>query len=285
MIWLAVFLWVACTSVLPVAAATVGDPVATRSAEGQAHYEAGRYDEALRAYQDALVERPESAALHLNVGAAMYQLGDHENALEEFGRAAASPEAQVATRGFYNKGNTHFELQDYGAAVDAYKQALERTPGDVDAKANLELALRLMQQPPSSQQGESEESDDSEESEDSEQSQEGESQPQEGQPEQQPEDSEAPGQPESEPDQETDQESESEPEPEPESESESESESGEENEQDESEANQDLAQGDESETMDEKEAEQMLDALNDRDEQSQKRLYRARRRGDDTQDW
>ena len=42
---------------------------------------------------------------------------------------------------------------------------------------------------------------------------------------------------------------------------------------------------DESESMDEAEAEQLLDALRDRDAQSQQRRYRAKRRGDDDQDW
>ena len=42
---------------------------------------------------------------------------------------------------------------------------------------------------------------------------------------------------------------------------------------------------DESESMDEAEAEQLLDALRDRDAQSQQRRYRAKRRGDNKQDW
>ncbi|MDA0334809.1 MAG: tetratricopeptide repeat protein [bacterium] len=255
-------------AVLPARAATVGDPVASRSAEAQAHYDAGRYDEALRAYRDALVERPESGALHLNVGDALYQLGDYENALQEFERAAAAPEADLAARGFYNKGNTHFQLKDYAAAVEAYKQSLELTPQDIDAKANLELALRLLQTPPPQPQegGEdTEESEDSGDKQQQDQSSEGES---------------AEAEDESEP-QAGDDESEDEQTPE-EQQSDAPDEGEDENADS---ADEDQAQTDESAPMDEKEAEQLLDALNDRDAQSQQRRYRAKRRGDDKQDW
>ena len=243
--------------VLPLNAETIGDPVATRSAEAQAHYEAGRYDEALRAYRDALVERPESGALHLNVGDALYELGDYENALQEFERAADAPDADLAARGFYNKGNTHFQLQDYAAAVEAYKESLERSPRDTDAKANLELALQLLQTPPpQSQEGGDDESSEGESSE--------------------PEDESESGQDESAG------EDQSEGQQPPEEQEATPPETGEDDEPDDSDPD---GSPDESEQMDEDEAEQLLDALKDRDAQSQQRRYRAKRRGDDTQDW
>jgi Ca-activated chloride channel family protein len=250
--------------VLPGRAATVGDPVASRSAEARAHYEEGQYDEALRAYRDALVDRPESAALHLNVGDALYQLGEYEQALEEFERTAVTPDVEVAARGFYNKGNTHIQLQDYGAAVESYRQALERNPRDADTKANLELALRLLQTPPPQQGGEDSESD-SEESQDSEG---GERSQQRG------EESEAPQPPEPESGQDE--------EP-PEPDASPVPADGEEENADED--GQTQADEDDSQSMDEDEAEQLLDALRDRDAQSQQRRYRAKRRGDDVEDW
>ena len=86
---------------LPTGAATVGDPVASRSAEALEHYEAGRFQEALTAYRDALLERPESASLRLNVGDALYELGEYEAALEEFERVAAAEDPALAAQGHF----------------------------------------------------------------------------------------------------------------------------------------------------------------------------------------
>ena len=238
--------------VLPVGAATVGDAVASRSAEARALYDEGLYDEALRVYRDALVGRPSSEALHLNVGDALYQLGEYEQALEEFERTSVAADAGVAARGFYNKGNTHLQLQDYGAAVESYREALERSPSDMDTKANLELALRLLlPPPPQSQQG----GEDSDESQDSDEGEQEPSDPESG-------------------------EDESQDEPTPETD-----ESAADGEVEEPDEDGHQAAKDDSESMDEAEAEQLLDALRDRDAQSQQRRYRAKRRGDDDQDW
>ena len=59
------------------------------------------------------MERPESARLHLNVGDALFQLGDFEGALGEFERVSAADDPALAALGHYNKGNAHFQLQDY----------------------------------------------------------------------------------------------------------------------------------------------------------------------------
>ena len=251
---------------LPLDAATVGDAVASRSAEAQTHYDEERYDEALRAYRDALVERPESAALHLNVGDALYQLGDYEGALEEFDRVSVAEDASLAAQGFHNKGNTQFQMQDFGAAVESYREALERSPRDADTKANLELALQLLQQPPPQQQQGGQESDD-----ESDDSQEVEQQQQE---QQQDAEDQQPAEPEAGED-----EAEGEPPPE-----QPESTPGENGDEDQEEEGVQAAE-DESESMDEEEAEQLLDALRDRDAQSQQRRYRPKRRGDGEHDW
>jgi Ca-activated chloride channel family protein len=251
-------------------AATVGDPVVSRSEEARTHYEAGRYDQALRAYRDALVERPESAALHLNVGDALYKLGDYEQALQEFERVAVAPNEDLAARGLYNKGNTHFQLQDFGAAVESYQEALAHNPNDLDSKANLELALQMLQQPPpESQQGDSEEeseqdSDPSTDPSESEQEQavgEESAEPESGEPEDSTDEGEQ-----NEADESTEKDSEAEEEQAAEAQDESDGEMAD-------------------DEMDEEEAEQLLDALRDRDAQSQDRRYRAKRRRDDAQDW
>ncbi len=232
-------------------ARTIGDPAVSLNEAARALYDEGRYEEALQAYKEALVERPESARLHLNVGDALFQLGDFEGALGEFERVSAADDLALAALGHYNKGNAHFQLQDYAAAVEAYQQALERAPGDADAKANLELALQRLPPPPPPQ-------------------------PQEGQDRQPPRDEEEqPQQPPQDQPQPPSEEREDEPpEPDPGSRDEQPSEG---------EAEEVPAPEGES-GMDPEEAERLLDALRDREEEAQERRYRARGR-DEARDW
>ena len=236
-------------------ARTIGDRAVSRNEAARALYDAGRYEEALQAYKEALVERPESARLHLNVGDALFQLGDFEGALAEFERVSAAEDPALAALGHYNKGNAHFQLQDYAGAVEAYQQALQRVPGDADAKANLELALQRLPPPPPPQP---------QEGQDQQPPRDEEEQPQQ-QPQNQPQDQQPPpsGEQEEEPP-ETDPGSRDEQPPE-----------GEDQEQPPPEG-----EG----GMDREEAERLLDALRDREEEAQERRYRARGR-DEARDW
>ena len=230
-------------------ARTIGDRAVSRNEAAGALYDAGRYEEALQAYKEALVERPESARLHLNVGDALFQLGDFEGALGEFERVSAADDPALAALGHYNKGNAHFQLQDYAAAVEAYQQALQRAPGDADAKANLELALQRLPPPPPPQEGQDQEPPQGEEE----------------QPQNQPPDQQQP----------PSQEPEDEP-PEPAS--------GSRDEQPSEGEDQEPPPPEGERGMDREEAERLLDALRDREEEAQERRYRARGR-DEARDW
>ena len=68
-------LWVLLGIWLVVCGATVGDPVASKSAEALEHYQRGEYDQALQLYRDALLDRPDAPELHFNVGDALFKRG------------------------------------------------------------------------------------------------------------------------------------------------------------------------------------------------------------------
>ncbi len=258
-------------------AQTVGDPIASRSAEAMELYRQGKFEEALRIYRDALVQRPGSQRLRLNVGDALYELGDYAAAAEEFEQVAGAQDEGLAAQGYYNLGNSHFQLQDYPAAVDAYRETLKRTPQDRYAKANLELALQMLQSPPQQQQqqdGEPSESGEDQEQKEQQQDQGAENESgssgdeeQEQQREQEQEQQQQEGEGEDEP---------SPPSPSPEP-SEDDPSSEEEIEDQLSESSDDR--------MDEQEAEQLLDALGDREEEGQKRRFRVKHTGSQERDW
>jgi Ca-activated chloride channel family protein len=120
--------------------------------EGNAQYEEGRFEEALRSYTKAQVELPEAAELYYNIGNVLYRQNEFRSAAEAFARALLSAPDELVGRVAFNLGNASFRAMDYESAVESYEQALRADPADMDAKRNLELALRAMEQ--QRQQGE-----------------------------------------------------------------------------------------------------------------------------------
>lgn len=133
----------------------LGDEVIDKSAQAKKEYEEGRYEQALQFYRQAQIEAPDTPALNFNVGSALFKTGDLPGAAKEFDQALEGADPALQARSFYNLGNTYYQQQQYQQAVEAYKQALELDWQDQDAKANLELALTKQQeqqeQEPSSQ--------------------------------------------------------------------------------------------------------------------------------------
>ena len=119
-------LWVLLGIWLVVCGATVGDPVASKSAEALEHYQRGEYDQALQLYRDALLDRPDAPELHFNVGDALFKRGEYDQALREFERVLSAEEQKIQAQAHYNMGNSFFQQQAFEQAVAAYKQALEK---------------------------------------------------------------------------------------------------------------------------------------------------------------
>jgi len=125
--------------------AVVGDVAARKAEQAAEAYAGGDYQKALKLYRDAQVEKPGSAALHFNVGDALYKTGKTEEALRELEQVAASSRSDLRAQALYNMGNVYMQQRQIGRAVKAYRRALELQPHDREAKANLELALKLQQ--------------------------------------------------------------------------------------------------------------------------------------------
>jgi len=96
---------------------------------------------------------------HYNAGNALYRMDEIEESLKEYDEALKYARGDLRSLAFFNRGNAAFQAQRYAEAVEAYKEALRMNPDDLDAKHNLELALRQMppeerdddQSPPQSQ--------------------------------------------------------------------------------------------------------------------------------------
>jgi Ca-activated chloride channel family protein len=124
--------------------------------QGNEAFAAQDYDGALTAYTQAQEQSPKLAEPHYNSANTHYRQGAYDQAQQQIELALVSEQAQAGLdqNTYYNLGNTLYQAQQYEAAIEAYKEALRLNPGDLEAKQNLELALRQLQQQQQEQQEE-----------------------------------------------------------------------------------------------------------------------------------
>jgi tetratricopeptide (TPR) repeat protein len=129
-------------------------------------------DHAVRAYRERKFREADSAfhalartatqrhrldmlpPLEFDLGNTAYRLGKFDRAAEQFHTAQAGPE-RMRERALFNLGNTYVwqsrgdydhegKLRELRAAVEAFEEALVIDPTDMDAKWNLEVALKRL---------------------------------------------------------------------------------------------------------------------------------------------
>ena len=122
-------------------------------AEGLTAYDEGRYEDALRAFEAAQKQLPDSAALEYDRGNALYRLQHLDEAREAYQRAAEMKPGELGERDLYNMGNALAELGRTQEAISVYRRALLLEPGDEAARHNLEVLLRRLPPPKSSGDG------------------------------------------------------------------------------------------------------------------------------------
>jgi|GEM_PF-430694 len=159
--WAGVCLW---TLAVLIGGASA-DPTYTKNKKANRLYAQEKYDEALKIYEDALLESPGNQKLLMNKGSTQYRLGDYEKAEESYQAAASIEDKKARADLFYNLGNTLYrqgeqlEMSGNPAAAEKYKaayenfiKALDLRPKDMDAKWNLQLAYQRMQKMQNEQQ-------------------------------------------------------------------------------------------------------------------------------------
>lgn len=110
-------------------------------------FRAGRFAEAEKAYAELDMDHPKDVRYRYNRGCAAYQKGDYQGAIAAFSsagvRAADDP---MRFKAAYNLGNAVFQQGDFAAAAEHFRTALRHGPASADARHNLELALRKLEQ-------------------------------------------------------------------------------------------------------------------------------------------
>jgi len=115
------------------------ESVYAKMQRAETSYEQEAYDEALKDFLDAQVERPEDTLLKYNIGNTQYRMRNFSEAEEAFWGVAGSGDPELRQRALYNLGNCAYRQGKLEDAVAYYRQALDLDPEDEDARFNLEF--------------------------------------------------------------------------------------------------------------------------------------------------
>lgn len=142
--WLVPVLAVMVNAAATQPAAVAGVPEEAR--DGARLFADSSYKEAADAFRQATIASPDDVRWRYDLGLSEALGQDFENALNNLGATARQAPPEVAGASLYNAGNVHLTQDHFAEAAGAYRQALVRNPDDVEAKHNLELALRKLQE-------------------------------------------------------------------------------------------------------------------------------------------
>jgi Ca-activated chloride channel family protein len=109
-------------------------------------YNSGEFDQATSLLEEAKEGSPADQKVNYNLGEAYHQQGEYDKANESFLNSAVGEDSLLRANSHYNMGNTEFRKGDYKKAVESYKKSLQMNPRDFDAKYNLELAMKKLQE-------------------------------------------------------------------------------------------------------------------------------------------
>lgn len=123
-----------------------GPDLATQSyEEGEADYERGKYEEAVKEFSEAVRLRPQWAQAHYALGLSLIETGELKAAIEEFQQVLklnAKHETKILS--YYNLGNLYMDLAQYPKAIASYREAIKlnaSSPGSQLSKPHNNLGL------------------------------------------------------------------------------------------------------------------------------------------------
>lgn len=227
-------------------------------------FEKQDYKTAVESWDKMLEENPELKDIHYNQGNARFRLGELDEAISSYEQALSLKDRNDLADVYYNMGNAWLHKQDLEKAREFYKRALKLRPDDKDAKANLEL-MNLMPPPPPQEQNSQQNEDDQEKQDNEEQQEESQSENQN--------------------DEKQDEEQQKSDEQQDEDQSQDEEQQNQDEQQEEEE--QQPSEGEEDPNQEDKlNAQQLLDALKDRETENMREQIRLKTSGQDNEkDW
>jgi Ca-activated chloride channel family protein len=159
-------------------------PTALRGSPASAlrEYDAGKYEQALKEYEQLLKRKGDDPRLHFNAGAAAYRNQQFEEAAKQFNATLASPDLKLQGSAYYNEGNALYHLGErnddpkkrteaWEKAIQDYQSTAKLNPQDADAKFNYEFVKRKLEELKQQQQQSKQDKSDQQKNQDQQQQQ------------------------------------------------------------------------------------------------------------------
>ncbi|MGM9840689.1 MAG: tetratricopeptide repeat protein [Candidatus Limisoma sp.] len=122
--------------------------------EGNAMYNDKRYGDAEKLYKKALQENPASDVAKFNLATTYIRQsnpndttknGILDQARKLYEEVGSSTNKQLAAKAWYDLGNISYNQKDFQKSIDCYKNSLRANPADDQARQNLRLAQKQLQ--------------------------------------------------------------------------------------------------------------------------------------------
>jgi len=124
------------------------DKTSRRNSQGNELYQKKDYTAALEKYIQAQDGKSHQQELSYNVANTLYQQKKYPEATKELEKSVSAGNTGLNQKIYFNRGNSFYQMKQYPQAIESYQKALELDPKDRDAKYNLELALKKLQENP-----------------------------------------------------------------------------------------------------------------------------------------
>ena len=133
-------------------------------------YEAGKYEQALKEYEQLLQHKRDDPRLHFNAGAAAYRNRQFDEAAKQFNETLVAPDLRLQGQAYYNRGNSFYHLgeaapdsakkkETWQKSLQDYQSALKLNRQDADAKFNYEFVKQKLEEIKQQQQKQQNKSD------------------------------------------------------------------------------------------------------------------------------
>lgn len=123
--------------------------------KGNKAYQQEKYSEAGKFYQSAVEGNAASKEASFNLGNAHYRQKEWDKAIENFNHSISLEQENPlgASAGWHNIGNTILQKKDLQKSMEAYKMALRLNPNDNEARYNLAVVQKMIQDEEQNQGG------------------------------------------------------------------------------------------------------------------------------------
>jgi len=126
--------------------------------QGNSLYESGHFNDALKEYDQALIDQPQAQEPKFNKANCYFQLDDLAQAIDLYNEVAAeTKDMQLVAKAKYNLGNCYFQrgvkqkdsnlqkaLEDLQTSITFWRSALEINPENEKAAKNIEVARLII---------------------------------------------------------------------------------------------------------------------------------------------